>query len=448
MEGNIDLSHPSFPLGTSVVDFSGAGLGEPDPHATLTSSIIGGNGGEATGVAPGVTLSAANVLVGESLNFEGAANAIFTQASNGFDVINMSLSLGTNIDGNSTFTKFLDWVVFTEDVVFTKSAGNEGQNGSSTITTPGDAYNIITVGATGIDDDFDYGNFSRVADLSSEGPTIDLRNKPDLVAPGINIVGANVGGGIGIGSGTSFAAPHVAGAAALLLDFAKKNETTHATDYKVIKSILLNAADRTVKQKDGTQWQPTFPGINPLDDRAGTGQLDVQNAFVNFKPPETVNPLFTDPIAWDLNTIAANDVVDYKITKKLGRNTPLTATIVWEREIMRMSDGDDDFLDDVYNVGNFADLDLFLVDSFGVELDLLDMLGRSSLSASPVDPTEHLYFLLPKTDFYTLRVKNNSDFAESFAFAVRSTPVPEVSSLLSIFAVGGLGLMGLRKKHR
>ena len=294
----------------------------------------------------------------------------------------------------------------------------------------------------------DDGNFSKVADLSSEGRTTDLRNKPDIVAPGVNIDGAKVGGGIAEGTGTSYAAPHVAGSAALLLDFAKKNPITHSTDHKVIKSILLNSADHTVKQKDGTQWQPTLPGIDPLDDQAGTGQLDVQNAFFNFKPSETVNPLFTDPVAWDLNTIGANSVVDYKITKKLGINTPLTATIIWDREIIRVSDGDGDFLDDTYNVGNFADLDLFLVDSLGVELDLLDMLGRRSLSESPVDPTEHIHFLLPKNDFYTLRVKNNSGFGEDFAFALLSTPVPEPSSIFGILSFGGLALMGLKKKRQ
>ena len=157
VDGDIDLTHPTFPGGTSVVDFSGSGLPGAEQHPTLSSSIIGGIGGDgvAPGVAPGVTLEAANVFIGlggTNLNVEGAAQAIFTQASNGFDVINMSLggsNFGSTIDGNSTFTKFLDWVVFTEDVVFTKSAGNNGRNGSSTITNPGDAYNIITVGATG-----------------------------------------------------------------------------------------------------------------------------------------------------------------------------------------------------------------------------------------------------------------------------------------------------------
>lgn len=445
IDDNIFLAHPAFPVGTSVTDFSGGGLvGLGDMHSTNSSSVIVGAGGGVTGIAPGAQLDVANVFNAGVLSAEGVAKAIDTHGAAGRNIISMSLggnSFGTTIDGNSTFTKFLDWAVSEYNITFIKSAGNNGKTGSTTITPPGDAYNIITVGATGIAGGLDNGDYSRVASFSSEGRTTDLRNKPDIVAPGVNIDMAAVGGGLHKDDGTSFAAPHVAGGAVLLKDFAD-GVANHSLDHRVFKSILLNSADHSVKQKDGTKWEPTLPGIDPLDDQAGTGQLDMVNAFINFKPGKTVNPANTNPIAWDLNTVAANATVDYVINKQLVSGSTLAATIVWDREITRTEVGNDElYLNDTYTVGNFANLNLYLVDSMGVELNLLDALGRSSQSHSPVDSVEHIYFQLPKQDTYTLRIANWSGFDEEFAFSLLAVAVPEPGTVVMLLSAMGMVLV-------
>jgi subtilisin family serine protease len=116
-------------------------------------------------------------------------------------------------------------------VVVVAAAGNQGYRkyttaegvtaeayNSISITDPGNADLVITVGATHRFRPHTYG----VSYFSSRGPTGDGRIKPDLVAPGEKITAPLPEGSFGLKDGTSMAAPHVSGAAALLM--ARHNE--------------------------------------------------------------------------------------------------------------------------------------------------------------------------------------------------------------------------------
>jgi len=195
-------------------------------HGTHCASIAAGTGDTYTGVAPGAWLY--NVKVLNSYG-SGAWSWIISgieyatlgpdgTAGTGdeADVISMSLG-GTGTDGTDPVSQAVNWAV-DQGVVVAISAGNGGAD-YFTLGSPGVANEVITVGATDKSD--------VIAGFSSRGPTIDFRVKPDVVAPGVNIVAARASG-TSMGSpvndyytsagGTSMAAPHVAGAAALILE--------------------------------------------------------------------------------------------------------------------------------------------------------------------------------------------------------------------------------------
>src|SRR5512135_2681790 len=103
-----------------------------------------------------------------------------------------------------------------------------------TITDPGNADAVITVGSTHRDRPHQYG----VSYFSSRGPTGDGRIKPDLLAPGEKIQSLAPHEGLATMDGTSQAAPHVSGAAALLM--ARYSELIgRPTD---VKEILCRSA--------------------------------------------------------------------------------------------------------------------------------------------------------------------------------------------------------------
>ncbi|MEA3012713.1 MAG: hypothetical protein QOD42_1258 [Sphingomonadales bacterium] len=137
-----------------------------------------------------------------------------------------------------------------------------------TITVPGTTQYVITVGAVEVNADL-------IAQTnSSMGPTLANVQKPDLVAPGVAIVGAGAGSRSGAEPfarfGTSLAAPHVAGSIALVLSaWAKKSEPDGIPNQTVIRRHLL----------DSSAWF-SVEG----DHQLGHGRLDAAAFFEASRP--------------------------------------------------------------------------------------------------------------------------------------------------------------------
>ena len=114
-----------------------------------------------------------------------------------------------------------------------------------------------------------------VAHFSSRGPVSPFYIKPEIVAPGAYINSTQINAGYNFTSGTSYAAPHVSGAAALLL---QKNPELH---HHEIKSLLLTTVE-PVSDAYGQKFSIS---------ESGSGRLDIGNAFnakLIIEPPNFV----------------------------------------------------------------------------------------------------------------------------------------------------------------
>ncbi len=163
--------------------------------------------------------------------------------------INLSLAIPFEVDshacGRTPVCDACDRLVWNGTVVVA-AAGNSGFDKEHkqaklgvgyrgmTITDPGNAQEVITVGATHHSEPHTYG----VSYFSSRGPTGDGRMKPDIVAPGEKIRSAIPGEKMLIMDGTSMAAPHVSGVCALLMG----RYPELIGEPQRIKQILMNTA--------------------------------------------------------------------------------------------------------------------------------------------------------------------------------------------------------------
>jgi serine protease AprX len=180
--------------------------------------------------------------------------------------VNLSMSVVHDVAnyacGRTPICEECERVVANGMVVVT-AAGNRGFNklaspddGSMgdyryiSITDPGNAQSVITVGSTHRFMPHNYG----VSYFSSRGPTGDGRTKPDLVAPGERIDSCSLYDNFETMDGTSMAAPHVSGAAVLLL--ARHRELIGQPTR--VKEILLKSATDLGRE-------PRFQGAGMLD---------------------------------------------------------------------------------------------------------------------------------------------------------------------------------------
>lgn len=436
-------------------------LNPNDFHETLAAHAIASNDPLYTGVAPAASI--VNAAINDlNLDSRRAASA-WLRANANTRIFNLSASFGPNTNGIDPEALYWDWFGRTTDSLLVVAAGNSGYQ----ITIPADSYNGISVGAMDDATSTRWG-FSAYALNGGIGGT-EVRGKPDILAPGVNITDGISADGHPF-SGTSFAAPHVAGAAALVSGYASDHPTSDVINHRGIKALIMNsarkryvtspeilspvsydaAASDAAFDKDylscapgctianpgspplTQSWTPsgwTYDGTKlsvskPLDDEQGVGFLDATRVIIN-QAAGNYGPGQVAGIGWDQSTIATTDLPashTYSLHQTLAAGSFLTATLVWDR-IANELDGNGIVNDlDTYTFGELANLDLRVLNGANQVI---------AESISTTDNVEHLHFPLPTNgnpDDYKLQVIYNGGgiLATDFALAWWTDPTPLV----------------------
>jgi hypothetical protein len=300
---------------TNTIDgpLRGATAGAEGGHGHINASIIAGNTpfgsldpgnyNYGLGVAPKANIINIPFLKtgNTTTDLQTVDDTLNTSGPNGVkgSITNNSWGSGTN--GNSYDSYAAQYDGFVQDasiatsidpIMIVFSAGNSGTSG---LTRPKMSKNTISVansenirteiGGTGAD------NMDDLRSSSSRGPASDGRVKPDITAPGTVITGSRAGSCASVTScfdanhaystGTSHAAPQIAGVAALFTQFWKNNNAGNNPSPALIKAAIINTGQEMNGSITNTS---TIPNGNE-----GWGRVYLKNMFDTSVPIKRVN---------------------------------------------------------------------------------------------------------------------------------------------------------------
>ncbi|MEO1349272.1 MAG: S8 family serine peptidase [Cyanobacteria bacterium J06635_15] len=439
-----------------------------DIHAGNVASVMISQAKDLTGVAPGATLYSAAVgpLQGRSGQPEECLASQHVALQNGGDVRAINFSFGESLardprpnpvlDGNALLTQCIDWSDRVHDILYV-IAGNQGGGG---IPIPTDNFNGINVAfSVEVDGEFsrvDYANLtSEPTEQSGRSPVPESNEGPrrsiNLVAPGANIELIDPDGRTRVSSGSSFAAPHVVATVALLQEFGDRQYRADVPNWsldsrraEVTKAVMLNAADklkdtgdglrlgmsRTLLDEGNRDWLDSDAYRDrriPLHVELGTGHLNAFRAYQQLAAGQWTPDTQVPAVGWNYSTLEATSATpyqDYRIDQPLVGGSFIAATLAWDRLVVL----DDSNQNDLYDLGEtFSDRGLNNLDLYLLPADEDDISNSVWSSESDVDSVEHIFFQVPETGQYKLRVvyrqQINSAPSQDYALAWWGVPL-------------------------
>ena len=299
ISGRVAAVYTQFGLDSSPID-SNTGHGT---HVTVTAIGDGTGDSSARGIAPAadVTMYALEHDPTGVFGRQGSIYDILLDAKQKTARIAINAwGLNGNFGEYTSDSRSVDQFVFDEPKLLPIfSVGDRGANGASQISPPSTAKNVLSVGAstTGTGSTASPGS---VASISSQGPTLDGRIKPDVVAPGIELCSgraeeAKSPSGVACGtgthadgdplymslSGTSQATALAGGIATLTREYLREQVGLNSPSASLVKAALINGATDL--------GSPDIP--NPQE---GWGELNLERTVLPMDGSKILTTYFDD----------------------------------------------------------------------------------------------------------------------------------------------------------
>lgn len=414
-----DITNAEF-AGKTIINASNAGAGLYSGHATPVGQAFYGI---YSSIAPAITsISAfsANDWVGTGflktvVGSGGAWPNLSTSRIANHSWVGSANPPPPDPNVDNYILRRVDWLIETDEFIQVVGLSN-GNGSSSTVGLLASAYNVIAVGVSS--------GQHEVGSVAQDATYTAGRTRPDIVNPNIN---------------TSMATPGVAAAAALLVETGRANPglstdlvvvsvssrprglIRSAESSEVIKAALMAGADRVTHNSAPNPtnlalYRGTVPDqtANGLDRRYGAGQLNIRNSYWIIAGGEQNS---TEDGNMGANVASRGFDYDPGFGGSSGSNTTatyplpiqtqpwvLTASLVWNLDIAGGSSGN-------FNpTATLRDLNLAVID-----------LGNGNAvvasSASAIENTENLWFVVPANAQYALRVTRTGSFNWDYGLA-------------------------------
>jgi len=400
----------NFRVGEHTTRVAGVMIGKPQPKGNLE------------GVAPNAELHSIAVEDNFSNDFMSALALNRLALLNGGAIKAINISDGRELqpfieepDGNSHIAQFIDWSARRHDILYVVAWGNES---NPDLRTPADEYNSMVVAASEL-----VGGVYRQTYFNNQTQGHPIgRTGIDILAPG-SVVSVYGLGDVEVDVfGTSYAAPHVTGAVALLQQYTKQQREmdppkprfgVNSERHEVMKAAMMNSADklegvhgssRTIIDMQGKDWTESEAfgsQFIPMDDQMGVGHLNVRRAVQQLAPGE-YDPGTVPTIAWDYNTIGGSGSRnEYVFDSQIGGGY-IAVTLAWDRKSFHTGASDSTYNDgDLFVTDGMEEsnnLEVYLLPSFSN--NLTDAIAAST---SDNDNVEHIFAFVTVPGSYKIR---------------------------------------------